>query len=99
MCGSSSTINILPIVDSDSCDSVERLRRDFDRKAYRSRLVTSEYYIAAVRSHDVAGDGEAKPVSALFGGKQRLENATDGLVGNRADRINHFDSKRGTAVP
>jgi hypothetical protein len=45
------------------------MRRNFDRKAYQFRFVDSEHKVATVRTHDIAGYGEPKPVPSLLGGK------------------------------
>jgi hypothetical protein len=42
------------------------MRGHFDRKAYQARLVDSEHDLAAMRADDIAGDGEAEPVSFLL---------------------------------
>src|SRR5208282_5816570 len=72
-CGSSSTINILPI----AYFLVVRTNRKFDRKTHAAGLVTAEPDFASVRSHNTARDRESEPVAALLGGKQRLENSID----------------------
>src|SRR5579862_4679890 len=97
-CGSSSAINIFPIIFPLSESLAPGARRYLDGKADPLRFVDSQYDIAAVCSRDVASDRKTKSVAALLGGKQWFENARHDIGRNRSGWIDHVDSDRALSV-